>query len=75
MTIFKFKHRHLCPSTMTVKSVAGIVLGEFACQNRKDHDGPHRGQNGMVWSNTGKLMENMERQGDKPNKPLVFLGK
>lgn len=75
MNIFKIKDRWRCPSTMTVKSVAGIVLGEFACQNRANHEGPHRGQNGMMWDNHGKRMENFEKQGDKPNKPLIFLGR
>ena len=75
MAFFKIKDRWKCPSTMTVKSVGGIVLGEFKCQNRANHEGPHRGENGLVWNNTGKLMENLEKMVEKPNRPMIFLGK
>ena len=75
MAFFKFRDHFRCPSTMTVKSVSGIVLGEFCCRLGKNHDGPHRGENGLVWNNTGKLMENLEKMGEKPNRPMIFLGK
>jgi hypothetical protein len=75
MTIFKFKNKNRCPSTMTGTSPGGIVLSEDACRLPVNHDGPHRGQNGTVWDNTGKRWENWEMYYDKPNRPKVFLSK
>jgi hypothetical protein len=74
MTILNMKHKWQCPSTMTAQSVGRIVLAEYKCVDRAGHEGFHRSKEGVVWDNTGKLLENLEKSGDKPNRPLIFLG-
>lgn len=75
MTIFKFKNRWQCPIILHVESVGHIVLEEHKCRLPVNHEGFHRSERGAVWDNNGKRMENFEIAGDKPNRPLIFLGR
>jgi len=73
--LLNFKNRWQCPSTMTAQSVGGIVLDEYRCVLRVNHEHFHRSKEGVVWDNRGKLLESLDKAGDKPNRPLIFLGK
>ena len=40
--------RH-CPGHITITSQAKVIIKEYNCKLPKDHDGPHRSDDGMVW--------------------------
>ena len=50
-----------CPSIMVVNSLAGLALFEYKCSLGKDHIGPHRSNSGVLWVNTQKGINNVQR--------------
>jgi hypothetical protein len=59
VTFFNFDRS--CPSIMCVNSQGGIALCEYHCMLPKDHVGPHRSQDGVLWVNTQKPINNVQR--------------
>lgn len=66
------KSRTLCPATMHVKSIGGIMLDEFHCGLPRDHEGNHVSPKGLVWVNNVKYWENIEKAMD-PIKRKILL--